>query len=261
VRASGERQLAGAQRDLPLGLADHRVRAEHNGGARGHRLLEYRLERRHRCADPVPVDQELGHRLRVEDGECDRRLDPRLPPPEAQVDSLLAQPPLEPAAPRVVADPARQRNPRPLARRDDSDVRRRAARVRNEGVRLVERGDGSLADQVDERLADAKRGGRRAATLGQLPPLRSAAHHARILLALGVSRFEIADGFRGLAQRVRPVDDRRDLSGFDELLQGDHVLVADLREKQEHPLAHEPRQHERPSGRASGPSNRPPPPR
>src|SRR5207244_7024023 len=38
-------------------------------------------------------------------------------------------------------------------------------------------------------------------------------------LSSGVSLFEIADRLRGLTQGIRPVDDRRDRAGLDELLQ------------------------------------------
>ena len=39
-----------------------------------------------------------------------------------------------------------------------------------------------------------------------------------------MSLFQIPDGLGNLAQRVRPVDDRRDLAGLDELLQELQVL-------------------------------------
>src|SRR5215216_2713986 len=40
-----------------------------------------------------------------------------------------------------------------------------------------------------------------------------------------VSLFQIPDGLRDLAQRVRRVDDRCDLPGFDELLEDDQLLL------------------------------------
>lgn len=59
-------------------------------------------------------------------------------------------------------------------------------------------------------------------------------------LALSMSGFEITDRLRGLAQRIRSVDDWRDVSGVDELLQNDQVLFADLCQEREYTLAHEP---------------------
>ncbi len=56
----------------------------------------------------------------------------------------------------------------------------------------------------------------------------------------GVSLFQIADGLGGLTQRVRSVDDRRDLSGFHELLQNNQVVLVDTRNEEEELLAHEP---------------------
>ncbi len=40
-----------------------------------------------------------------------------------------------------------------------------------------------------------------------------------------MSAFDVTEGRRGVAQRVRPVDDRRELPGFNELLQNDQVLA------------------------------------
>ena len=62
----------------------------------------------------------------------------------------------------------------------------------------------------------------------------------------GVSLFEITDGLGDLAQRVRPVDDRCDLAGFDEVLESDQVLVVLRRDERAQLLAHERGQHERP---------------
>src|SRR5215208_2491450 len=60
-----------------------------------------------------------------------------------------------------------------------------------------------------------------------------------------VSLFQIADRLGDLAQRVRPVDDRCDLAGFDELLEDDHVLVVLLVNECAQLLSHERGQHER----------------
>jgi hypothetical protein len=45
-------------------------------------------------------------------------------------------------------------------------------------------------------------------------------------LPSSVSRFDVANSLRGLAQRVGAVDDRCDLAGFDELRESDQVLLA-----------------------------------
>ena len=51
------------------------------------------------------------------------------------------------------------------------------------------------------------------------------ASHGDDDFSLSVSFFQIPDGFGDLAQRVGTVDDRCELAGFDELLEGEHVLV------------------------------------
>src|SRR5215212_5862364 len=61
-----------------------------------------------------------------------------------------------------------------------------------------------------------------------------------------VSFFKITDGLWDLAQRVRPVDDRCDLTEFDELLEDEHVLVVLLVNECAQLLAHERGQHHRP---------------
>src|ERR1035437_7349933 len=47
----------------------------------------------------------------------------------------------------------------------------------------------------------------------------------------------------GLAQRICVVDDRCDLSGFDQLLEGDQILELRRHEKSPQRLAPEPEQH------------------
>ena len=59
-----------------------------------------------------------------------------------------------------------------------------------------------------------------------------------------MSLFQIPDGLRGLAQRVGPVDDRRDLAGLDELLEDEQVLLVLRRNERAQLLAHEGGQHE-----------------
>jgi hypothetical protein len=57
--------------------------------------------------------------------------------------------------------------------------------------------------------------------------------------SLGVSFFQTPDGLGGLAQRVRPVDYRRELAGLDELLEDDHVFLVWFHREASHLLAHE----------------------
>src|SRR5918995_1757273 len=60
----------------------------------------------------------------------------------------------------------------------------------------------------------------------------------------GVSFFQISDGLGDLGERVRPVDDRCELAGFDKLLEYDHILVVLLRDERDQLLAHDPGQQE-----------------
>ncbi len=57
--------------------------------------------------------------------------------------------------------------------------------------------------------------------------------------ASGVSLCCITHSLRGLAQRVRSVDDRSDLPGFNKLLQKNQVLILRHRHKHASLLAHE----------------------
>src|SRR5215217_6354653 len=76
---------------------------------------------------------------------------------------------------------------------------------------------------------------------------------------LGGPLSDIPDRLRGLAQREGSVDDRRDLPGFDELLQDHQVRSPWLGQERAQPLADEPGHHHRPEG-ATGP-HQPPTPR
>jgi hypothetical protein len=58
-------------------------------------------------------------------------------------------------------------------------------------------------------------------------------------LPSSVSLFQISDGVRRFAQRVRPVDDRLELAVLDELLQEPQVILIRLREKRAELLTHE----------------------
>ena len=53
----------------------------------------------------------------------------------------------------------------------------------------------------------------------------------------GVIFFQIPEGLRGLAQRVRSVDDRCDLVGFNELFQNNQVLMVRRRHERASLLA------------------------
>src|SRR5215210_6860485 len=69
--------------------------------------------------------------------------------------------------------------------------------------------------------------------------------HADDDLASSVSLSHMADRLGGFAQRVRPVDDRCDLAGLDELLEDYQVLELRRHEKWPQCVAHEPVQHVR----------------
>jgi len=55
-----------------------------------------------------------------------------------------------------------------------------------------------------------------------------------------VTIFQIADSLWHCAQRIRPVDHRRDLACLDKLLQDLQVLLASFRKKRAKPLANVP---------------------
>src|SRR5215212_3283109 len=74
---------------------------------------------------------------------------------------------------------------------------------------------------------------------------RSLPGHGDDDLSTNVSVFEIADRLRRLAQRIRPVDHRREGAGLDELLEEPQVLFVWVHREASHLLAHERRQHER----------------
>src|SRR5260370_32817753 len=65
-------------------------------------------------------------------------------------------------------------------------------------------------------------------------------------LSPGVPLLQVADGLGDLAQRVRPVDDRCDLSGFDELGEDDQVLVVLLADERRQLLPRRSRENSRP---------------
>ena len=60
-------------------------------------------------------------------------------------------------------------------------------------------------------------------------------------LSSGVSFSLVPESFRHVAQGVAPIEDRGDLSGFNELLQNSEVLSVVPHDEDTHPLAHERR--------------------
>ena len=69
--------------------------------------------------------------------------------------------------------------------------------------------------------------------------------HSYDYFSPGVTCIQIPEGLRSLAQRVRSVDDRCDLSRFNELPQNNQVLMVRYRNKRASLLAHERWQYER----------------
>src|SRR6516225_8029748 len=57
-------------------------------------------------------------------------------------------------------------------------------------------------------------------------------------LSPGVSLLEVADSLGNLAQRVGPIDDRRDLPGLEQLPQDGQVGFVLVGQEEDHPLAH-----------------------
>ena len=64
-------------------------------------------------------------------------------------------------------------------------------------------------------------------------------------LSLGVSFSLVPESIRDLTQGVTPIDDRRDLSRLDEILQDSEVVSVVPHDERAHPLAHERRKQER----------------
>src|SRR5215208_6488970 len=67
------------------------------------------------------------------------------------------------------------------------------------------------------------------------------ASHSDDDFSSGVSLFKIPDCLGDLGERVRPVDNRGDLPGFDELLENDQILVVLLVDERAQLLSHERR--------------------
>ena len=97
--------------------------------------------------------------LLVERDERQARALPGGEPEPLQADALGAQAIAQPRAPRVVAGAARELDVGAAAGGGHGGVRRHAADVRGERARLGERGDGPLADEIDDRLAEAQGAG------------------------------------------------------------------------------------------------------
>lgn len=60
-------------------------------------------------------------------------------------------------------------------------------------------------------------------------------------LSSGVSLSLVPESVRDITQGEAPIDDRRDLTGFDELLQNTQVLSVVPHDEYPHPLAHKRR--------------------
>lgn len=71
-----------------------------------------------------------------------------------------------------------------------------------------------------------------------LGPCQAGGSHGDDDLPPGVSFFEVADSLSNLAQRIGPVDDRRDLPGLEKLAQDGQIALALVRQEGNHPLAH-----------------------
>ena len=76
---------------------------------------------------------------------------------ERDIDPLVAQPLAQPSAPAIVADGARDRDRRARPGGEHGRVGGDAAEMRGEAIGVGERRSGPLADQVDDRLAQAQR--------------------------------------------------------------------------------------------------------
>src|SRR6266545_6778737 len=84
------------------------------------------------------------------------------------------------------------------------------------------------------------------------------ASHGDDDLSSSVSRFHVAHGLGDLAERVRPIDDGRDLPGLDELLEHDQLLAGLLRHERAQLLTNGDSICAR-SWRSMPPNHRPPP--
>src|SRR5664279_1293795 len=114
------------------------------------------------------------------------------------------------------------------SRRPCADIVRRAT-----GERVT-----NTVDRDDRRAADPRVKARWRMPLG---PTRGGAHgasHDNDDLAVGMSLSLVAEGLAGITQRVVLIDDRRDLSGLDELLQDREVLSVVSYDEHSHALAH-----------------------
>jgi hypothetical protein len=70
---------------------------------------------------------------------------------------------------------------------------------------------------------------------------RSEPSHGNDDLSSGVSFCLVPESVRDITQGEAPIDDRRDLAGFDELLQNTQVLSVVPHNEHPHPLAHKRR--------------------
>ncbi|MDX6663841.1 MAG: hypothetical protein QOG68_47, partial [Solirubrobacteraceae bacterium] len=141
-----------------LVLGDQRVGGDEQRGAPlsdGVDVIAQRGDGRRRV---VRVHAEGRFALSVDGDEGHRRLRARVQREPLEPDAVGGQPATQPPAPAVVPGAAGQRDRRPEPRCGRGDVGDHAAEVRDElrGVREIL--DGTLADEVDERLAKQQDG-------------------------------------------------------------------------------------------------------
>ena len=119
------------------------------------RVVEALRGGRHRGRYALAVDLELGLAAGQEGHEGDRGRAACDEREGVHLDSLSGQRVAKPVAPGVVAGAADEAHGGARAPASDGDVGERAAEVRAELVGVAKRGDLALADEVDERLAEA----------------------------------------------------------------------------------------------------------
>jgi hypothetical protein len=151
----GERRFSCAHSDLALVRADQRVRAEVQPGGAVDRCLEPSAEGLHDGGDRVAVDLVAGLARVVHRDQRHRRRGSRRELEQRHADALLLEAVPEPAAPGVIARPAGEGDVRAVVGGDHRNVRHRAAEVGHERVTVRDVVERTLADEVNERLAEA----------------------------------------------------------------------------------------------------------
>ena len=154
--AGAQRVLARAHRELALGVADERVRAEEQPAARLDRPRPAPGRRPHGGLDALAVDREVRLAALVDGDEGDRRAEAVDELEPAQVDRLGGEPVPQPLAPRVAPGAAGEGDGAAVRAAGDRRVGDRAAEVRGEVVGGADRRGGALAHEVDDRLAETQ---------------------------------------------------------------------------------------------------------